>query len=508
MNDNSRTKNTTKNVLSGLTNKVILLLLSFVSRKVFINYIGVEYLGINSLFANILTILSLADMGFGIAMSYSYYKPLANRDEKMLAALVQFYKKIYNIIAIIVTAVGICFIPFLKYIVNTDSQIDHLYIYYLIALSNTVISYLFVYKSNMISADQKSYLVNKIQLWVNFSKTVIQMICVIIFKNYTIYASLDVLATLVNNLVISHFADKLYPFINNKNVEPLDSLSKKSIYTNLKSVFLYKFSASIMSGTDSIIMSSIVGTAVVGMYTNYLTITSQITSFVQIVFSSFTASIGNLVIEDRDQKNYQVFRVMQMVSHVMSGVIAVCLLSLANEFIVLWLGPEFNMGELMAVAITANTYFTISLQPIWSYREATGLYNKTKYVMVVTALLNIVLSIIMGIVMGAPGIIFATVISRILTYFWYEPYLVYKLYFQHSSKEYYFDYIVSIALIVVAYRLSSYFYSMVSLSGWFAWIIHALISGLVTFLLYFARYGWTKEFKTLIEKVHYIIERQ
>lgn len=505
MNDNSRTKNTTKNVLSGLINKVILLLLSFVSRKVFINYIGVEYLGINSLFANILTILSLADMGFGIAMSYSYYKPLANRDEKMLAALVQFYKKIYNIIAIIVTTVGICFIPFLRYIVNTDSQIDHLYIYYLIALSNTVISYLFVYKSNMISADQKSYLVNKIQLWVIFSKTIIQMICVIIFKNYTIYASLDVLATLVNNLVISHFADKLYPFINNKNVEPLDSHSKKSIYTNLKSVFLYKFSASIMSGTDSIIMSSIVGTAVVGMYTNYLTITSQITSFVQIVFSSFTASIGNLVIEDRDQKNYQVFRVMQMVSHFMSGVIAVCLLSLANEFIILWLGPEFNMGELMAIAITANTYFTISLQPIWSYREATGLYNKTKYVMVATAFLNIVLSIIMGIAMGAPGIIFATVISRIFTYFWYEPNLVYKLYFQHSSKEYYFDYIVSIALIIVAYRMSSYFYSMVSLSGWFAWIVHALISGLITLLLYFVRYGWTKEFKTLIEKIHYII---
>ena len=340
MNDCSRTKNTSRNVITGLTNKIILLLLSFVSRKIFINYIGVEYLGINSLFANILTLLSLADMGFGIAMSYSYYKPLANNDKKMLAALVQFYKKIYNI-----TAVGVCFIPFLKYVVKTDSQIDHLYIYYLIALANTVISYLFVYKSNMISADQKSYLVNKIQLWVNFIKTIIQMVCVIVFKNYMIYACLDVLATLVNNLVISHYADKLYPFINNKDIEPLDSKSKKSIYTNLKSVFLYKFSANIMSGTDSIIMSSIVGTAVVGMYTKYLTITSQITSFVQIVFSSFTASIGNLVIEDRDQKNYQVFRVMQMVSHVMSGVIAVCLLSLANEFIVLWLGPEFNIDS-------------------------------------------------------------------------------------------------------------------------------------------------------------------
>lgn len=446
-------------------------------------------------------------MGFGIAMSYSYYKPLANKDENMLAALVQFYRRVYNIIAITVTIVGVCFIPFLKYIVNIDSKIDHLYIYYLIALSNTVISYLFVYKSSMISADQKSYLVNKIQLWVNFLKTIIQMVCIIAFKNYMIYAFLDVLATLVNNLVVSYFADKLYPFINNRDIEPLDSNSKESIYSNLKSVFLYKFSASIMSGTDSIIMSSIVGTAVVGMYTNYLTITSQITSFVQIVFSSFTASIGNLIIENRDQKNYQVFRVMQMASHIMSGVIAVCLLSLVNEFIVLWLGPAFNMGELMAIAITANTYFTISLQPIWSYREATGLYNKTKYVMVVTALVNIVLSIIMGILIGAPGIIFATVISRLLTYFWYEPYLVYKLYFQQSPKEYYCDYIVSIALMFIAYKVSSYLYSMISLSGWVAWIAHAFIAGVTTLLLYFARYGWTQEFKTLFEKIRYIVRK-
>lgn len=507
MNDDSRTKNTTKNVLTGLTNKIILLLLSFVSRKVFINYIGIEYLGINSLFANVLTILSLADMGFGIAMSYSYYEPLANKDEKMLAALVQFYQKVYNIIAAAVAIIGVCFVPFLKYIVNTDSEIHYLYIYYLIALSNTVISYLFVYKSSMISADQKSYLVNKIQLGVNFSKTVIQMVCIIAFKNYMIYACLDVIATLVNNLVVSHFADKLYPFIKSREIESLDLHFKESIYSNLKSVFLYKFSASVMSGTDSVIMSSIVGTAVVGMYTNYLTITSQITSFVQIIFSSFTASIGNLVIEDKEQKNYQVFRVMQMVSHIISGIIAVCLLALVNEFIVLWLGSQFNMGELMATAIASNTYFTISLQPIWSYREATGLYNKTKYVMVITAFLNIVLSIMMGIAMGAPGIVFATVISRILTYFWYEPYLVYKLYFQRSCKEYYLDYAVSIALIIIAYKLSNYLYSMTSFSGWISWIVHAFLAGSITLLLYILRYGWTVEFGTLIEKICYIAKR-
>ena len=504
MNDNNRTQNTTRNVVSGLTNKVILLVLSFISRKIFINYIGVEYLGINSLFANVLTILSLADMGFGIAMSYSYYKPLANKDEETLGALVQFYKKIYNIIALVVTVVGIAFIPFLRYVVNTEAKIDHLYIYYLIALANTVISYLFVYKSNMVSADQKSYLVNKIQLRVNFTKMVVQMICVITFKNYMIYALLDVVATLANNLIVSHTADVLYPFINKDDIKPLAPKVKKDIYSNLKSVFLYKFSASIMSGTDSIIMSTLIGTAVVGMYSNYLTITTQINAFIQIVFSSFTASIGNLIIEDHEQKNYRVFRVMQMTSHVLSGAIAVCLLTLTNDFISLWLGPEYNMGNLMAIAVTANTYFTISLQPIWSYREASGLYNKTKYVMVATAVLNIVLSVIMGMSMGAPGIIFATVLSRVLTYFWYEPFLVYKLYFNHSPIEYYLDYGVSIMLIIVAYAISSYIFTRFSLSGWIEWGVHAIIAGAVSLIIYFVRYGWTVEFRELLEKLKHL----
>ena len=507
MNDNSRTKNTTANIASGLVNKVVLLVLSFVSRRVFIEFIGVEYLGINSLFANILTILSLADMGFGIAMSYSYYKPLANGDRATLAALVQFYRRVYSIIAVAVGVVGIALIPFLRLIVDTDIPDVLLYIYYLIALSNTVISYLFVYKSNMVSADQKSYLVNKVQLRVNFVKTVVQIVCIILLRNYIVYAVLDVVATLANNLIISRVADKLYPFINDKGVKPLNQEARKGIYSNLKSVFLYKFASSIMSGTDSIVMSAVVSTTIVGLYSNYLTITNQITSFVQIVFSSFTASSGNMIVVDHEDKNYQVFRVMQMTSHIMSGVIAVCLLALVNEFIGLWLGEEYDMGLLMAFAITANTYFTISLQPIWSYREATGLYNKTKYVMVATAVINLALSVIMGMAIGAAGIVLATVISRIVTYFWYEPYLVYKLYFNHAPAEYYIDYILSIVIIAASYMLSNFLYSLVPLSGWLGLLVHTAIVIIVSLVLYLVRYGRAQEFKTLLDKAQYMLKR-
>lgn len=505
MNDSNRTRNTTANIASGLVNKVVLLVLSFVSRKVFIEFIGVEYLGINSLFANVLTILSLADMGFGIAMSFSYYKPLASGDKEMLAALVQFYRRVYFLIATAVGIAGAVLMPFLRLIVDADIPDSLLYIYYLIALSNTVISYLFVYKSNMVSADQKSYLVNKVQLRVNFVKAVVQVICIVLFKNYVVYASLDIAATLANNIIISRIADKLYPFINDGGIKPLSREARSGIYANLRSVFLYKFASSVMSGTDSIVMSAVVGTTIVGLYSNYLTITNQITSFIQIVFSSFTASIGNMIVERHEGKNYGVFRIMQMTSHVMSGVIAVCLLALVNEFIGLWLGEEYDMGMLMAFAITANTYFTISLQPIWSYREATGLYNRTKYVMVATAVINLVLSVILGLTIGAPGVVLATVISRIVTYFWYEPNLVYRLYFGHSSIEYYVDYLYSIVIIAISYGASTFLYSLVPLTGWTGLLVHALIAIGVSLALYFIRYCCSREFRMLWDRLRHLL---
>ena len=163
----SRTENSSKTAFSGIINKILTLILAFISRKIFIQFIGIEYLGINGLFANILTLLSLADLGFGVAMNYSLYKPLAMKDEKTLAALIGFYRKIYNIIAISVAILGLCLTPFLKFIINLDSNIPYVQGYYLIYLANTVISYLFVYKSSIINADQKGYKVNTVNTGIN-----------------------------------------------------------------------------------------------------------------------------------------------------------------------------------------------------------------------------------------------------------------------------------------------------------------------------------------------------
>ena len=504
----SRTSNTSRNIVTGMANKITVLVLQFVSRKVFLVYIGIEYLGMNSLFSNILSLLSMADLGFGIAMAYSYYEPLAKKDYKKISALNHFYRKVYNIIALTVAVIGVVLIPFLKYIVNTDQPIDNLYLYYVLQLSNTVISYLFIYKSTILKADQKTYIANGIMIKVNVVKVIIQIIVMITLRLYLVYCICDVLATFINNLLISHQTDKRYPYI--KAPEELDKTSKQDIFHNMSSVFLYKFSASIMGGTDSIIISVIVGTVAVGMYTNYLTITQQLINITNIIFTSFTASIGNLLVEGDKEKNYRVFKLMQTISFIISGIISICILALVEDLVAVWIGSEYIMGTEMTFAIALNTYFTISLQPIWSFREASGLYRKTKYIMVATAVLNIILSIILGLLFGTPGVVFATVLSRVLTYFWYEPKLVYDLYFGKNVFLYYIRHIINLAIIFGGYYICSFCWNSIGgeITGWLWLIRKTCFIGFIAVIIYVLAYFKNKDFRYILKKVCNLLRKK
>lgn len=498
-NNDSRTVNSGKNIITNLFNKTLILLLTFISRKIFIDYIGVEYLGISSLFSNILSLLSLVDLGFGIAMNYSFYEPLAISDTKKVSALITFYKKVYNIIAIAVFVIGVAITPFLRYIINMDVEIANIQIYYLVNLCNIVVSYLFVYKSAILNADQKGYLVNKYNIIVMVLKVVLQVIIMVICKNYLMYILLEVAGTLINNLIVSAVADKLYPYINKK--EELNIYEKDNITKNMKSVFIYKISSSIMASTDSIIISIVVGTTAVGYYTNYLTVTNSLSTFITIIFSSLTASVGNLIIKGNEKSKYEVFKTMQMISSWISGIVVVSILVLIQDFIVLWLGNKYLLNNFIVVAITLNFFFTMSMQPIWSYREASGLYQKTKYIMLLTAIINLILSIFLGKLIGIAGVVIATVIARLVTYFWYEPKLLYKLYFNQKVRYYYFDYFVNFILIMLCLITSVCFTYLIVDISIFSWVLKSIVCLVITNLTFFIRYYKTNEFKYLTTRI-------
>lgn len=438
----SRTKNSIKNIIFSFSYQVLVLILGFVNRTVFINVLGVNYLGISGLFSDILSMLSLADLGFGVALTYSMYKPLAENDYERLAGLTNLYRKVYRIIALAVTVIGVALIPFLKYLVHLSRPIPHLKLYYILFLANTVASYLVVYKTSILTADQKEYILNKYRSIFSFLQTIFMTLFLWLTHNYTVYLCVQVFFTYAVNFYCSHVAEKQYPFIK-KEVE-LPFKEVKEIFRNLYSVFLYKISGVMLNATDNTLISILVNTTMVGYYSNYSMIITNATNLINTLFYSLTASLGNLVVKETAERRYHVFQMMQSISVILSTICICGFTFLIQDFIRIWLGKSFILDYPILIAIIINFYLSIVLLPIWVYREATGLYQQTKYIMVFTALINLALSIWWGKEWGVAGILFASAVARISTYVWYEPILLFKEYFGVSSWIYFKGIIVSI----------------------------------------------------------------
>ena len=480
-----------------------MLCLTFISRKLFIKYIGIEYLGINGLFANVLTLLSLADLGVGTAMNVSLYKPIAEHDTRKLSALLNYFRQLYHLIAITVFLIGVALTPFLKYIINMDRDIPHLYWYYVIFVAKNAVSYLFAYKSSVIRADQKRYLVDKVDIYTSVCKVLLQFVAVITLHSYLVYILIDVAQIIVYNVALSVVADQIYPFLS--KCEKLDKGEKRGIFSDISSVFLYKVSYSLLNGTDNILMSMIVGTVYVGIYSNYLTIASNLESFVALLFTALTASVGNLIATADSTQRYKTFNIMQMVSFWLCGNICVSLLFLTQDFVQMWFGKELLLDNLTVIAIVLNTFFSICMQPIWTFREGTGMYRQIRYIMFVTAMLNLVLSIVLGKWLGISGILFATSISKICTYFWYEPNILFRDFFQQSVKGYYLNYFMNVMLIlfcgVVCYLPISRMREVTVLN----WFLKEAICFVVVNSVFFMRYRKTSEMKDMLQKVLFLV---
>jgi O-antigen/teichoic acid export membrane protein len=496
--EDSRTKKSFKNIIMGFSYQFVTLIFGFISRTVFINTLGVDLLGVNGLFMDVLILLSIADLGLNTAMVYSLYKPIAEQDTVKVSALIHFYKKIYKIIAIAVTVIGICILPFLDFIVNTDQEIPLLKVYYLFSLASVVISYLFVYKTSIIIADQKNYLVTRISLVTSFISTIIQIISLIIFKNYIVYLIINLIFNFLNNYIASRKATQLYPYLQQK--QELEEQDKKDIFTNIKSIFLYKVSGLLLNATDNILISILIGTTVVGYYSNYLMVTNRIVAIIQIFFGALTASIGNIIVKETSEKRYEVFNATQSVSFIICGIIVTSFSVLINDLIQVWIGKEFMFDNKFVLVISLNMYLACVLQPLWTYREATGLYVKTKYVMLVAAVVNLILSVILGQVLGVSGILLASAISRLTTYFWYEPLLLFKNYFSKPVWRYFISIIINVVITGGAIVSFNKVLAGIVVTSWALLIVKGVICGIGTSVIFLLLYSRTEGFKIIIKK--------
>ena len=502
---NSRTKNSILNMVSSIGYQMISLVMSFISRTIFLQVLGVGYLGINGLFNDVLSMLNMAELGFGTAMTFSMYKPLAEKDYDTIAGLTNFYKKVYRIIAATILTLGVALLPFLPHLINLDQDIPFIEVYYLIFLMCNVASYLVTYKTTVLYADQKNYLMLQHGAVWHVAEVCAMLLVLYISHNYLFYLLTQLVFVYGRNFYMSRLASKHCPYLNRKIKLPKERT--KGIFKDVGSAFLYKIANVLITGTDNTLISILISTEMVGFYSNYQIITAKIGTIVSTVFSSLITSIGNLLAQENSERKFQVFQTMQSVCLMMTSFFVTCILVLQEDLIRVWIGEEFVLGHVALIAIVFKFYFDISIMPVTSFREAAGLFRKTKFLMLWTAVINIVLSIVLGRQIGLAGIIFATSISKLFTSFWYEPRLLFKDYFKNPCRIYFMEMflglIKTLFVVIIVGGVSQYFVP----DGWLALIGKGIIVAALSLIATIVLYCRTPGFELVLSKVKSMIKR-
>lgn len=452
----TRTNKAIKNVSVTTICQITYIIVNFICRTVFTKVLGAEYLGLNGLFSNILTMLSFVELGMGSALVYKMYKPLAEHDEHMLCVYLQFYKKIYRVIAIVVAALGICVIPFLKYIVDIPKIEINIKLLYLLFLMDTVISYLYVYKKSILIADQKNYVVAVYTQIFNVIMNIGQIIILLITHNFIHYLIFKIICDWLNNVLCSKRAEREYPYINNKVNESIPECDKEELKEDIKGLLLSKIASVAFDGTDNIFISAFVGVTSVGIVSNYTLILTTINSLLNQVFYSLTASIGNLGVNAEKHVVRNVLRRIYFVNALLYGYLFAGMVILLKMFVMdIWVGEEYYLPQFTIVLLVVELCLRGMHYPVYMTRTALGMFHQKKFIPPVCAILNIGLDFILGLNFGIAGIITATIISRFVTRA-IDIQVLYKEYFKISSFTYY-NYHLKFLLFIVVCTVMAYF---------------------------------------------------
>ena len=507
MKDNrSRTFNSFRNVTVAVICQTATLLISFISRRFFVKILGSDYLGIGGLFQNVLSILSLADLGFASAISYTLYKPIAENDREKISAIVRFYGRIYLIVAGVILCAGVALIPFIDLLVSSEISIADTRLYYVLYLTETVGSYLFVYKSVLITADQRKYVTNVIHTAVTLAASIAKLIVLYFTKSFTAYLAVQIIGVIASNLAVSKKAEKDYPYLLTDKNE-LESSEKKKIFSDVRSLFAYKIGHVILYHTDSILISLLVSTTVVGFYSNYTLLTGTVMTFSELIFGALGASIGNLKETSDRQRMSDTFDTVNFVSFFVYGFCSVCLFCMMDDFVGMFFGEKYVLGTLTAFIISFNVFIPGMQSSVMHFRQALGMFRQTKYVYLITSALNLVLSVILGKFFGLNGILMATGIARILTNVWYEPYVLMKKYFEKSYLRYLLRLGIYYALFILScaavYLIKRRFFTP-SFWGFVAELVVCVFGTAAVYCAIFAR---TREFRDIVGRSVSILEK-
>lgn len=501
----SRKKNSAKSVAASLILNIIKVIAQFIFRSVFIHYLSVEYLGVNSAITSVINMLNVTELGLTSVIVFNLYKPVLDGDQKKINSIVAFYKKIFAVIGLVVLAIGLGVLPFLDKLVTISSDITvNITVVYLLMLASAVLSYFFSYRNVLFIAYQELYKSNIITIFVYTLGITLEFLAVIVFKNYYAYLGATILSNLINYFVFYFCTIKLYPQVKIIGAQKLDKATKSEINRNLKGMVYHKFSSVVLQASDTLIISAFIGSFYLGVYSNYSLFTVNLITVFSLISTALAGSIGNLIAEGNKEKSYRIYQNLKLIFFWLAGFCAVCLTVLFNPAIALWakLGHwdqsvNWVMDNFTIVIIVLNFFIYASRIITGTFRECVGNFDKDRFKGVIEAIINIIVSIALVKPLGIAGVLIGTIVSCLCTSIWVDPLMVYKYHFKKPLWLHFRDILIyfgtTVVVCVITYLLCGFIPS--ATVGWFILKVIACIT--VSMALFTLAYFKTPMFKDL-----------
>ena len=501
-----RTKQALSNTAVSIISKCVLMLAPFLMRMVMIKKLGVEYLGLNSLFSSLLTMLSLSELGFSNAIIFAMYKPMAEGNNAEVCALLNFYKKIYRIIGTAITVLGVAFIPFIDIFAGSDYPENiNIYVVYLIYLLNTVLSYfLFAYQNSLLIAGMRTDLDTIITTGCRVAMFAAQIILLLVLPDYYIYVLCLPLFTIINNILKMLLVRNKYPqYICSGKIS---TEKRKDIMIRVGALASGKIGGVIYASLDSIIIPAFLGLSLLGKYSNYQWIYTSAYGFAEVAFASMQAIIGNSMVCKEKDDNRRIFNLLFVISVWITMLFTSCMICLYQPFIKLWVGDENQLPFIIPLLLTAS-FFMRSMKCVCHiFKEAAGLWNKEILKPYISSAVNICLAIILIKLIGLPGATIALLISLAFVETPWETHIFFKYYFKSSPLKYYLSLFKLIISTLIAAG-TSYFICTKMPDSIIGFGLRVIICLIVPSLFYFLIYCRTDEFKDLIKRAKLILNR-
>ena len=503
-----RKKNASRNIVYGFLTKIHNILLPFIMRSAMIHFLGVEYLGLSSLFTSILQVLNLAELGIGSAMVFSMYKPIAEDDNDTVCALMILYRRYYRIIGTVVLIAGLAILPAVPRLIHGSVPAElNVYILYLLNLFATVFSYwLFAYRNSILLAHQRNDVTSKISLCTNTIKYAIQLAVLAFIKDYYWYVIAIVATQIINNVATAYVSRRMYPQFEPRG--KLDQKEIKAINSRVRDVFTAKLGGTILNSADTIIISAFLGLRLLAIYQNYYYVIDAVIGVFTIFFSSITAGVGNSLVIESKEKNYSDYKTLSAITFGLIGFSSACMVTLYQPFITLWVGKDLLLS--MPMVFLFCLYFVIVeyVRLASVYKDAAGIWHQDRFRPLISGIANLVLNLLMVKRFGLTGILLSTILSAgAISVPWITMNL-FRYVFEGQLADYLKLALRGLAVVCVSALLAHLAAGVIPFTGAIELALKLCLSTVVSILVFLAFFWNTEEYGRAKKMLFAIVKRR